>query len=369
MVIKKFIRSKQFTPDCNKGFTLLELLIALVIASIILGASLLFIVDQRKLFVEDQSRTQVNQNLRAALDLIGTDIKQTGELLAKDTRLPVVQVINSGASGTPDQLVLQRKPYDLTELPVCSTVSGSTSTIDVSFNPANAVCPFSDGNGNSFPDNLDQWQTTRCSKDGNTTCDRAPNATNDSCVEQGGTDNECLWAYIYNPSTQQGEFFLYAYEDSVSGTPTRYRLHRAQSATPAKNNWANTYTYTAPTVANPNPTNPIVYILEERRYRLNTSDGVLELILNQQTTAPNTPIRLVNQLSNFKVLATVITDPSTGATADQTTFPVTGPPAYTWRQLQSVKVNLTATNPSSGAINVPNLSLSAQYFPRNAASK
>lgn len=381
-MVKRFIPLKQFIRDSNKGFTLLELLVALVIASIVLGLALKLIVDQRKLVVADQARTQINQNLRASIDLVGTDIKQAGERLAGNTQLPVVQVINGGVSGgvyLPDELVLQRKGIDET-LPVCKTITAGsvtsmTSTIDVSFDPGNAICPFSKAvPTDTLPVNVKQWQKARCSKDGNNICDNNPvtpntNKANDICLEQGGTDNECLWAYIYDPTNNRGEFFLYALEDSyLSGSQTRYRIYRTPSATAVNNTWQYTYTYTAPTVANPNPINPVLYILEERRYRLAnnpsiTGDKVLELILNQQT---RTPIRLVNQLSNFQVDPLMIPPLSTTSPGS---FNQTTPFGDNWQKLQAIKISLTARNPSQGAINVPNLNISAQFFPRNAASK
>lgn len=65
----------------------------------------MLIVDQRKLFVEDQNRSQINQNLRAAIDLVGTDVKQTGERLVGNTQFPVVRVVDGGGI-VPDELVL-----------------------------------------------------------------------------------------------------------------------------------------------------------------------------------------------------------------------------------------------------------------------
>jgi len=380
-----------------------------MVASIILGFALKFIVDQRKFFVEDRTRTQIYQNLRTAMDLVGTDIRQAGESLPANpppwNSLPVVQV-NNGASGTPDELVLQRKEpewRELVGLPVCRTINagaatGANSTIDVSidFSPANTSdCQYNNNDADAFPDNLQPWRDARCNRDGTAGCvagSRVVTAiepkslmTNDICTAQGSTGTgakECLWAYIYDPVNQRGEFFHYAFEDSyVSGTRTRYRIYRAPSST--RNSWQYTYTYTAPTAANPNPINPIIYILEERRYRLINNpdiagDKVLELtLLNQDATeSTNTfrlvdPIRIANQLSNFQLMVNAITNPTTGATTPLDSFPVTNPTAYNWqnRTLKSIRVDLTAINPSSDAITVPNTQLNTEFFPRNALNR
>ena len=367
-MVKQFIQLKRLTHDSNKGFTLLELLIAAVVSLIVLGLALKLIVDQRKLFVEDQARTQVNQNSRAAIDLVGTDIKQTGERLI-GTPLPVVQVIN-GASSSPDQLVLQRRVISEV-LPVCQTISGSQSTIIVSTNPGNTACPFSDADTatNPLPDNLQQWQKNRCSKDDNDVCNRTTDITvDDSCLAQGGSDRECLWAYIYNPVNKQGEFFHYAFESSfTSGGTTQYRIHRARSAT--ANTWLNTYTYTAPTVASPNPINPVLYVLEERHYKLVnnlslTGDKVLELIINRQTTKP---IRLVNQLSNFQVQAFLVSAPLVPVDEFNATIPTSPATFSNWQQIQAIKVELTAAKKLKPTdLNPPQIS--SKFFPRNAAS-
>ena len=356
---KQFIQLKQFTRDSNKGFTLLELLIALIVSSIILGLSLKLIVDQRQFFVQDQTRAQVNQNLRAPMDLVGTDIKQVGERLVGNTQLPVVKIINGGTG--PDELVLQRKVIDQV-LPVCqSTISGTQSTIDVSVKGASGNCTFSDGNTNGWPDNLEQWRNSRCSKDGNTVCDRTANVTNDGCLEQGGTDRECLWAYIYDPVNKRGEFFLYAFE-APDTSNNIYRIYRAPSAIGSNNTWQYTYT------SNADPTkNPVIYILEERDYKLvdnpnnsGVGDNVLQLILNQKNT-----INLVNQLANFKVSALMLS----GTTNNDFNNPAIPASAGNWQQIQAVNLSITSKDPSQGIINVHNLSATSQFYPRNAGSK
>lgn len=385
MIIKRFIQLKRLTHGSNKGFTLLELLVASFVSLVVLGLSLRLIVDQRQLFVKDQERTQVNQNLRVAIDLVGTDIKQTGERLV-GTPLAVVQVIN-GAGASPDRLKLQRRVISEV-LPVCQPVSGSQSTIIVSLsiappNPANPVCPFSNGNADPLPDNLQQWRDTRCRQDSIDGCYRTTNITvNDSCLAQGGSDRECLWAYIYNPANGQGEFFHYAFESSVtsSGT-TQYLIHRApsnpgspsnNSTTPNNNVWRSTYPYTAPTPANPNPTNPIIYVLEEREYRLENNpnpsfpgDKVLELILNQQDSN-NKPIRLVNQLRDFQVQAFLVSAPSVPVDVFNAITPV--PPATfsNWQTIKAIKVELKEKVEPSDL--TPNQIVSSKFFPRNAAS-
>lgn len=376
------MKLKQFIRDSNEGFTLVELLVTLVIASIVLGLSLSLIVQQRKLFVEDKARTQVNQNLRVIADIVGTDIKQAGERLVGNTQLPVVRVIDGGGpvgAPLPDQLILQRKVIDQI-LPVCQTITAGTtqSTIDVSVKGGTGDCTFSDGNLATWsPDNLEEWQDARCSKDNNTVCNRTANVANDSCAEQAesATDRECLWAYIYNPGTNKGEFFLYSFEaprDNPDTVTNRYRIYRAPSATASKNIWLNTYTYNPATPAS----NPLLYILEERSYSLVDNpnlvgDKILRLVLNRQTT----PITLVNQLKNFQVqvvtLGATPTSPDLMPNAFNPTIDIFNPTetiTNNWQQIKSINITFKPNLPP-GSIQNNNLDLSAKFFPRNAGSR
>lgn len=404
MVVRTFIKSKRSTHGLNSGFTLVELTATLLISSILIGLALQVIVDQRRIFIADQARIQVNQNLRAAMDLVGTDIRQTGERLERDSELPGISVIN-GASGAPDELVLQRKLLP-DVMPVCQTITaGSTQpTIDVSVvtpSPATIALPlignclFSNGNisdNPDVPDTLEQFRNYRRSQNDSpgtnppvatrTTILNSP-ATN--CSQVGGADGECAWAYIHDPVNNRGEFFLYSFENTGSCAfggallnRTCFRIHASPRPT---GTWQYTYTYggTAAAAAN----QPRIYILEERRYSLlrdpgtpppdnddedcikepgeTNDDCILQLVLNRQTTAP---LRLVNQLSSFQIQAQ-----TPAGMVDSFNPLVNSLPTWAtdWRQVRSLRVNLTATNPNPN-IPVSNLGLSSQFLPRNTLS-
>jgi len=378
-MVKQFILLKQFIHDSNKGFTLLELLVTLVVASIITGLALKLIVDQRQLFLNDQIRTQTNQNLRASLDLVGADIKQAGERLTTST-LPVIKIINGATADDPDELVLQRLIIDQI-LPVCQTVTKNTtqSTIEVAQRGGVGLCNASFSSPTDIlPISLNQWKDSRCVRDGIPGCARTTNinrvtTTNRCAEEKDGIDRECLWAYIYDPANNRGEFFLYGFEDpkDTPNTSTNtYRIHRVDGGT-----WQNTYTY-----SNTSATNPILYILEERRYRLvanGSDDKVLELTINQQTS-PNflvdkqtSPIRLVNQLSNFKVQALMQNNitPSPRVNFNNPASLPTAPAVDDWKQIKAIEIKVTARNTAPNSTKVSNPTSSAKFFPRNISSK
>ena len=359
-----------------RGFTMIELLVASVVASLVLSAALGLVGQQRRQLLGDRARAEANGSMRLALDLVGTDIKQAGERLDGNLQLPAISVIN-GASNAPDRLVLQRKLI-AEVLPVCQTVSGSQSSIDVAVvpNPGDtgiANCGFSNGqspkNAAESPelsDTVRAFREFRCEQDENAAglsgCTR-PTATTSSCAQTGGTDRECAWAYIYDPVSQQGEFFLYSAETSGSCTSitgrTCLKLNRANSGS-----WQRTYTYSQSMAA---ADQPRIYVLEERDYRLTldtttsrTDDYALELRVNRQT-----PLRMLNQLADFQIRA------KTGPTTWLDTFNPNLTYQTNWQTIRALEVKVKSVNPNAAVAKLSdsNLTLSSQFYPRNAASQ
>lgn len=72
-------RSRSARGPTPKGFTLLELLLATVIGVAMIGVALSLVISNRRVYELDQVRTQLNQNLRSAMDVVGIDIRQTGD--------------------------------------------------------------------------------------------------------------------------------------------------------------------------------------------------------------------------------------------------------------------------------------------------
>ena len=341
MMATKFIKLKPSSPSSNKGFTLVELLVTTLISTTILGLSLGLITQQRQQFVSDQVRTQSNQTLRVGMDLVGADIKNTGDYLDTDLDLPTISVID-GSGNNPDQLILQRKltPFTLT---VCEDVSGNKSTIIVADTAGtiDGCSTISDGNGDNFNNPLTATRRERCEQDLTPGCSRnAPPAAN-TC------DNECVWAYIYDPIDQEGEFFQYSFEQANS-----------------TQNWINvggaaTFTKTFE-VAN----KPIIYLLEERHYSLN--NNILMLSTNDQAAVP-----LVNQVANFQVGVNGL--PGAFNDTDSGDSPPTYIRSNNWQDINFIQVDITSVDPSESELtavrNAAQLQLSSQFYPRNALSR
>ncbi len=96
----------------TSGVTLIELLISVAVGLIIITSAFGLTMSNRQLLAVDQERTEVNQNLRSALDIIGADVRVTGERLGS-TGVPAMAVRNG------NELVLRRSVHD-DVMPACS---------------------------------------------------------------------------------------------------------------------------------------------------------------------------------------------------------------------------------------------------------
>lgn len=318
-MVKQYITLKQFTRNLDSGFTLVELLVSMVVATIVISMAFSAVLYNRRLYVEDQARINVNQNLRAAMDFIGTDIKQAGERIT-DANFPVIRI--TGGS----ELVLRRR-LDFPILPVCQAIAVSSTNrvfaASSAATPPPGCNPLPDSNSDGYRDNLEAWRNYRCKQDNVTGCQ--------------GNILETVKAFIYD-GNGNGEYFDYVGENG-----TTFELQKL-ATNPA---WQYAYTTGAGGI----------YLLEERKFNL--LNNILQLSIDGKT-----PQKLVNQLSTFEVKAVLQSNP-TGS--GKGTFPETGD---RWQQINSINVNLTAIAPPEQLnIKTSRLTASEKFFPRNALSR
>lgn len=278
----------------DRGYSLVEILIALGIGVLILGLLLTITLANRRLYVLDQSRTASNQNLRAALDLVVTDIRQAGERLPAD--FPAVEVRGG------NEILVRRNLHDEVLL-LCapSGIQGNQDRIPVAVPNANIgalpeayrnICRMRDNNNNGMDDRIEAWRAYRCQQDGNPSC-------------AGGNQHEDkVWAYIYDPQRGVGEWFLYDAEDN-SG----FQIHKGNGP------WQRRYDLGAR-----------LYLLEERRYFV--ANGLLMLGENGEPTTQASGV--VAGVRDFQVWAQV-------AGNRLSTFPQTG---QSWRNLEGIELRL-----------------------------
>lgn len=292
----------------TNGLTVLELLVAAAISLLVMGAAFAVTMSSRRLMQADQTRTGANQNLRAALDIIGNDVRLAGERLSGQGApdIPEVEVIG----GT--ELVLRRNVLE-NVLPVCTLSSGAPASgrvlVSLLGSDKNTSYPQCNGDGprdadrNGTPDDLAAWGAYRTK-------------------QRGGKAR----AYIHS-NARGGEYFTYTGEDK-QGNQGHY-IARSGGG------FANPYTMQE---------NANLYLLDERRYRV--AGGVLELILNDDQADP---LKVVNDVQNFQVRAKM---------KDGTKLANFVSSASTWKNVASIEVSFQ----------VEGRTLTSEYFPRNVLS-
>lgn len=300
-----FTLLKHSTRNSSSGFSLLEMLVASIMSSIILAFSLSVIVQQRRQFQIDQARGLLNQNLRSVTDLVAADIRQGGELLGTNFLVPTFSLVN-GTNGAPDSLTMQRKLMSQ-DVTLSQNVASGTNYAVI-------------GTGSAIPLSVSTWQSSL--------------ATNTITLP--------VVAYIFDTSSsaslaaKQGEFFVYTSNStSGSGSTTQYRINRSGT-------WSNSY----------NAGTSYIYILEERNYSLvadsdNPGTYIMQLQVDRgvDASSPGTLVAarpIANSLNNFQVQAQF----STGAVDNLNESGAYEPGDPDWRQLQSFNITITAAPPS-----------------------
>lgn len=330
-ILQTKLSSLKKTLKRGKGFSLVELLAASLVGASVIGVAGSLIFFNRNLYLKDSSRTQVNQNLRASVDLIGFDARQAGERLPAD--FPAVILNQAGNPAGPDNLIINRALVDVV-LNVCDDVnSGSSSSISLAVVPEDLL------NTRCLPDSVKDaeiatWENYRTSN--------------------GNVVN----AYIYDPVTQVGEFFDY---DGVTTSSTEYSLSRDGGS------WTNSY---------PVVNNPRVYLLEQRTFFLTNlspnppdcfadtagTPDVLTLVINGDCT--NQRFGLTDNIDDFQAQVCF----QSGANCvDSLTFATSANAATGWTDISSIDVSVTgSTNFAAGR--ETSRTVESRFFPRNVLS-
>jgi type IV pilus assembly protein PilW len=276
---------------------------------VVLGGVLTVTLSTRGAVDGDQARAEVNQDLRASLDLIGIALRQAGERLPAD--FPALEIVDGGA-GNPDAIIVRRNLTD-TVMPLCQSITAGTIDAEVQIGDSGAsppvgCTPLGDDDDSGWPDNLDVWWAER--------------------VRAGGR----IWAYVYNPVDRLGEWMLYDHDGSTtdfigngSGEPW---LHDHDVAEQCR-----------------------VYLLDERTYRLDA--GLLQYVGSQDGGDPiNLSDGVIDLQARVHLEDGTVLD-GFGATDD-------------WTEIRSVEVALTKQ--AEAGRRSKNGTLTARFFPRNILS-
>jgi type II secretory pathway pseudopilin PulG len=126
-LILHFSKFKQL----NKGFTLLELIVGLTIMIIVGGLAMNAFVEASSTFNKDKKNIDSSQNLSAILEMIGNDIKQSGELIG-DNYFPTIEfktvdhlVADPGAMPGSSKITIRRAVSEA--LTLCQAIAANTN--------------------------------------------------------------------------------------------------------------------------------------------------------------------------------------------------------------------------------------------------
>ena len=314
---------------------MVEMLIALVVTMVVTAGALTLALSSRNLFALDAARTRLNESIRGSRDFLMTDIRQVGERLGPT--FPAIEIVSGddlpgGQTGDPDQLVLRRNLLDTT-LRSCRSVDNNDRRIYISGlgeddnshddpQPGCVALPDSDGDG--WPDNHQVWRDYR---EGNG-------------EEMAGRPT--VPAFLYNPQTGEGEFFLYTKDDNDD----------AYIETTSGHSWTHDY---------PADDQCRVFLLEERRYRL--EGDLLQLIVNQDDARP---LNLVDGIRDFQLWARFKIPPLPAAQVEPPALDSFGP-GDDWTVLRAIEVRV------NGRVVFKNEFIerewSSEILPRNVLSR
>ena len=302
-------RSSDPRPAGAAGFSIAEVLVALTLVVVLTGSALAIALSSRSVYDTDLNRTTLNQNLRVGVDLLGIDVRQAGQQLPND--IPAIQILDRAGGGT-DTLILQRNELGVV-LPVCKDVQAGTAS-DAVFvalrrrNPPLGCSPVPDGDADDWPDNLQVWRNYR--------------------INHGGE----VRAYIYNPTTGEGEFFVYDQEDNST-----FHIHKRND-----DRWQFDY---------PVDDGSRVYILEEKTYQV--TEDILEFYLNGVTDDVR---KLIYSVSDFQATAHL----------DDGSIRAAFGAGDDWSDIESIEIGLSGRVRFRGR--TMNRTLTTRFFPRNVHS-
>ena len=130
---------------CERGFTLVELMISLVISSVIVAAGYTILTTTHKATISNERAAGTQQNIRVAMELIARDIKQAGFGMPIVPNTPVGGTVGNCATGATGLTSVAVRPVDnnsavpLTD--VNDTGADAISVIVPRTNSANGVNP------------------------------------------------------------------------------------------------------------------------------------------------------------------------------------------------------------------------------------
>ncbi len=227
----------------EKGFTIMELLVASSLSTVIMGLVTANILASNNVYFEDVIRTSINSNLRAGMDIVSTNVRQAGENLQPS--FPAVELLN-GMGNAPDTLILRRNKQ-AEVLTVCNDINAGATVADVSDESRpNSVCK-------------------------RVNADRLFDSFEAQRLDEGGTTR----VFLYNQVNNTGEFVEFS--DTDLDTNIEMQISGPLNSYPAISS--------------------SIYLIEEFRFSLDTITETLELYINGDLSTPAPVAFDTNELS------------------------------------------------------------------------
>ena len=396
---RKYTILKVLTPNLTKGFTLIELIFGLLIMTIVGGLLMNTLIEASKSFNSDKKTIDSSQNLSAILEIIGNDIKQSGEQI-KDSAFPAIELKQDSADGS--TIIIRRALTS--SMTLCENILANDSTTRTTITVGDtslvgqAGCNPIQRDTSSLP-----AQPLTLREASNYRCQLGdPNAAYgnalDSCAiaTASANNNPSLQNVLLAISDQAGRIRTFRYTGE-NITPALYKLQVASpnpAVLPANNNG---YSAGSP-----------IYTIEERQYTLDPNGNLTVAVDGKPPTTLISGIKRFKVSARaYKVTATGVTpafvlsdkviDPDaagTGFTActpgDGVSMPASTPttadpkyackinftnPPVNWKQIAGVRVELESKYNAAGEsatatqASLDKLTARAEYFPRNVLSK
>ncbi len=130
---------------CERGFTLTELLISIVISSVIVAGGYTVLTATNRATISNERAVGTQQNIRVAMELIARDIKQAGFGMPMAPDLPVGGTAGSCATGATGTTAAAIRPVDNNSaIPLTAVNDTGADTISLVVprtNPTNGAIP------------------------------------------------------------------------------------------------------------------------------------------------------------------------------------------------------------------------------------
>jgi type II secretory pathway pseudopilin PulG len=412
----KYTISKALIQTSSNGFTLIELLVGLIITFLIGGLAMDAFINASNMFKNDQRNINNDQNLSAVLEVIGNDIKQSGEQIG-DANFPALEIklndngTTADASDDFSTIIIRRaltSPLTLCE------------KIDIGADPtALTVADFDQRDYNSDSKNCEPFPVTVPA----TTIPLSPTPVPQTLKE--ASNYRCK---LGDPNADYSTSTNFCATALVSN-PTNVNLQKVRAAISDKSGHLRTFTYASEDLTDPNaditkrkykinitnltaaasdPRNNVlydigspIYLIEERTYSLDSTTGKLTVSVNGSANST-----LIKGIAKFRVSARIYSDPTLKVvnptpnqlcttTLSGTYIPPNPTPtaenpryackfnfntvatdaSYNWKTLAGIKVELQAKYDGTGRNSTPTdadiekLNAVVEFFPRNVLSK